>query len=80
MSFEALFEQLSQQLALINRRRSWGDVVLWLPRGLLAGLLLAALLAAFSRFWPLFLDVEIAWISILFGFLGIIFTAVLHAS
>ena len=80
MNFVALSEQLSQQLAQINRRRSWGDVVLWLPRGLLVGLMCAAVIAAFSRFRPLFLNTDIVWLSILLGILGIIFTAVVLAS
>lgn len=76
MNIEALSEQLIQQLAQINRRRSWGDAVLWLPRGLLLSLMFAAVLAAFSRFRPLFLNAEIAWLSILLGVLGIVLTAV----
>jgi hypothetical protein len=77
MNDDTLFEQLAQQLAKINRRRKWLDAWLWLPRGMLAGLMMAALLATISRFRPLFLNIEIAWASIILGVLGILISAVI---
>jgi hypothetical protein len=60
------FEQLQAYLRQWHGRRLLAEALLWLPRGLLAGLLAAVLLAALARARPLLAGVELlAWIGLL---------------
>jgi hypothetical protein len=63
---ETEFEQLQVYLRQWHGRRRQSDALLWLPRGLLAGLLVAAALAALARTRPLLTHDELlSWISLL---------------
>ena len=60
------FETVSNRLRAIDSRRQKAEVALWLPRGLLAGLLLAALVAAMARFRPILSNREVAVVAGMF--------------
>jgi hypothetical protein len=66
------FNQLTQQLNTWNGRRRLRDTLLWLPRGLLAGLLLAVLVAAVARFRPFLTNTEVAYVAGATAVLGLI--------
>jgi hypothetical protein len=53
-------EILNQRLDRWDTRRRLVDAASWAPRGLLAGLLLAAMIAAIARFWPIMNNNEMA--------------------
>lgn len=53
------FERIRAQLALWDRRRRRADALLWLPRGLLFGLLVAVIVATAARFRPLLTGLEL---------------------
>ncbi|MEM7334838.1 MAG: hypothetical protein AAF490_22365 [Chloroflexota bacterium] len=55
------FDTLKTQLNRWNGRRRLRDGLLWVPRGVLAGLLLSAVLATLSRFRPLVTNDELLW-------------------
>jgi hypothetical protein len=57
------FRQLTRQLGRWDRRRRWRDAALWLPRGLLIGLFVAALVATISRLRPSITNLELAYLS-----------------
>ena len=54
------FAELTQQLKKWNGRRRLRDGLLWLPRGLLIGLLLGMVVATIARFRPLLMNEEVA--------------------
>ena len=58
------FASLQTLLARWDSRRRWRDSLLWGPRGLLAGLLLAVLLAAAARLRPLLDNAELLRIAL----------------
>lgn len=58
------FDQLIAQLAAWNGRRRLHNALIWLPRGLLVGLLLALIIATAARFRPLLTNQEIAYVSL----------------
>ena len=64
---------MSDELATLlrgwERRRRWVSLGLWLPRGLLAGGLSAAAVAAWARFRPILTPPELAWLTL--GWLGL---------
>lgn len=60
MNTEPDFQQLATQLQRWTNRRRWRDALLWLPRGLLVGLLLAVVVATVARLRPLLTNEEIA--------------------
>src|SRR5690554_4789947 len=64
MNLEQDFRQLVTQLGQWTRRRRWRDALLWLPRGLLAGLLLAVLVAAVASFRPFLLNTEVGYVAL----------------
>ncbi|HID51184.1 MAG TPA: hypothetical protein EYP41_03990, partial [Anaerolineae bacterium] len=64
------FSQLSQYLNAWNGRRRLQELLLWLPRGMLAGLLLAILAAAASRLRPLLTNRELALLAVVLAALG----------
>lgn len=53
-----------------DRRRRWRDALLWLPRSLLAGLLVAAVIATAARFRPLLTNLEVGYIAVALGVAG----------
>lgn len=71
------FEQLSTQLGRWDSRRRLRDGLIWLPRAVLAGLLLAAMVAAAARLQPLLTNREVATITLTLAtaalFIGIVF-------
>jgi len=76
MSANGEFEQLEERLARWDRRRRRRDALLWLPRGLLAGLLLAVLVAAAARFRPLLTNAEVAYVAAGLALTGLLVAAV----
>ena len=69
-------EVLNQRLDRWDSRRRLVDAAAWAPRGLLAGLLLAVMIAAIARFWPLLNNDELAISAV---FLAVIGTALVLA-
>lgn len=63
MNTEPDFQQLATQLQRWTNRRRWRDGLLWLPRGLLVGLLLAVVVATVARLRPLLTNEEIAYLA-----------------
>jgi hypothetical protein len=61
---ETEFEEVARHLRAIDGRRRMGEVLLWLPRGVLAGLLLAAIVAALARFRPILSNREVAIVAL----------------
>ncbi len=72
MNDPSLFDELTSILASWQRRRLLSDAMVWLPRGLLAGLVAAAALAALARFRPILHNSEVALISLGLALLGLI--------
>ena len=72
MNETLLFDELTHQIARWERRRFWSDALLWLPRGLLAGLIAAAVVAALARFRPVFHNREVVLVTLGLAFLGLI--------
>ncbi|MCA9946668.1 MAG: hypothetical protein KC449_24470, partial [Anaerolineales bacterium] len=66
------FEELKQQLRQWNGRRRLRDGLLWLPRGLLLGLLLGVVVATVARFRPLLTNQEVGLMSGGLGLLGLL--------
>ncbi|MGH2536562.1 MAG: DUF1542 domain-containing protein [Candidatus Promineifilaceae bacterium] len=58
------FERLIAFLGGLDRRRRLAEAAVWLPRGPLAGLLLAAGAAAAARFRPLLTNQELGWLTL----------------
>ncbi len=58
------FAPLHNQLARWEKRRRWRDTLIWGPRGLLVGLLLAVLLAAAARLRPLLDNAELLRVAL----------------
>ena len=72
MNRENDFQTLIKQLRQWDNRRRLVDALLWLPRGLLAGLLAAVVIAAVARFYPLLANDEVGYVAAglaLFGLL-----------
>jgi len=67
-----LFEEISCHLERWGRRRLLADALLWLPRGLLAGLVAAAAVAALARFRPVLHNREVAYVTISLATLGLL--------
>lgn len=76
MNAETTFDQLVKQLNAWNARRRFRDAMLWLPRGVLAGLLLAVAAAAFARFRPLLTNQELAYAAPALAGIGLLATLV----
>ncbi len=66
------FDQLTAQLDRWNGRRRYRDSLIWLPRALLAGLLLAATAAAAARLRPLLTNREVALITLALAAMGML--------
>lgn len=65
-----LHDEVTSYLAQWQQRRLRVDVLLWLPRGLLAGLVAAAAVAATARFRPILHNREVAYIALALALLG----------
>ena len=65
------FEELKQQLKQWNGRRRLRDGLLWLPRGLLLGLLLGVVVATVARFRPLLTNQEVGLVAGGLGLVGL---------
>jgi hypothetical protein len=72
MNLEHSFNQLVKQLHTWNGRRRLRDALLWLPRGVLVGLLLAVLVAAVARFRPLLTNQEVAYVAVALEAVGLL--------
>ncbi len=72
MNETILFDELMRQIVRWERRRLWSDALLWLPRGLLAGLVAAAAVAALARFRPVFHNREVVLVTLGLASLGLI--------
>lgn len=72
MSLERDFEGLARQLGQWDRRRRWAEGFLWLPRGLMAGLLTAAMIAAAARFRPILSNDELVIVAVSLGLGGLL--------
>ncbi|MCB8948016.1 MAG: hypothetical protein H6653_08370 [Ardenticatenaceae bacterium] len=66
------FEELKQQLRQWNGRRRMRDGLLWLPRGLLLGLLLGVVVATIARFRPLLTNREVGLVAGGLGLVGLL--------
>ena len=77
MDDSSLYGQITRQLAGWQRRRFWSEALLWLPRGLLAGLVAAAAVAVLARFRPVLHNQEVALIALAMALLGLILSLVL---
>jgi hypothetical protein len=66
------FDELTHWLDQWERRRFWSEALIWLPRGMLAVLVAAAVIAALSRFRPVFHNREVALITLGMALLGFI--------
>ena len=71
------FEELTQQLRKWNGRRRMRDGLLWLPRGLLAGLLLGVVVATAARFRPLLTNAEVGLVAGGLGLVGLLAVALI---
>ncbi|WP_420629603.1 hypothetical protein [Candidatus Leptofilum sp.] len=70
------FEELKQQLGQWNGRRRMRDGLLWLPRGLLLGLLLGVVVATIARFRPLLTNQEVGLVAGGVGLVGLLVAAI----
>ncbi len=64
--------ELSEQLGRWDRRRRLRDTLLWAPRGVLAGLLLAALVATAARLRPLLSNDEVGIVAVALALVGLL--------
>lgn len=65
----AQFDVLETQLNRWNGRRRLRDALLWVPRGMLTGLLITAVLATLSRLRPFMSNEELLWWGL--GLMGV---------
>ena len=70
------FDELTTHLNSWNSRRRMQFALLWIPRGILVGLLLAVVLATVARLRPLLTNQEVAIISAVFVIVGIIISLI----
>ena len=66
------YQNLLSQLRRWNGRRRRRDGLLWLPRTLLAGLMLAVLVAVAARLRPLLDNQQVAWTAVGLGLAGLL--------
>ncbi len=70
------YEQLTQYITQWRNRRRWHDAVVWVPRGILAGLLVAVILSTVARLRPLLTNQEIAIIAGGFAIVGFLISII----
>jgi hypothetical protein len=66
------FDELRAHLSRWDRRRRLRDMLLWAPRGVLAGLLITALLATIARLRPLLDNDEVALVGVMLALAGLL--------
>ena len=76
MTQDPHYEQLLGHIRQWARRRHLRDTLVWLPRALLIGLLLAVLLAAAARFRPLLTNEEVGYLALGLGLAGLLAGAI----
>lgn len=76
MNVDHPFEQLVHQLHAWNGRRRFRDALIWLPRGLLVGLLVAVVVAAVARLRPLLTNQEVATVALALAGVGLLATVI----
>ncbi len=69
---EASFSEIEQELKSWNGRRKLQSLLVWAPRGLMAGLAVALVLAAVSRFRPFMTNREIVFASLICAVVGLV--------
>jgi hypothetical protein len=69
------YARLVLRLRVFERRRRWQAALRRLPRGLLAGLLVAALLATLARLRPLLTNAEVGYAALMLALLGLLLVA-----
>jgi hypothetical protein len=62
--------QLASRLALWEKHRRLVEGAIWVPRGILTGLMVSAVVALLARLWPLFSNREVGYLAALLGFTG----------
>ncbi len=72
MNADHPFNQLAHQLSAWNGRRRFRDALIWLPRGLLVGLLAAVVVAAVARLRPLLTNQEVATVALALAGVGLL--------
>ncbi len=71
------FEEFIAQLRRLERHRRRSELLLWAPRGLLAGLMVVVILAVYARFRPILLNQELAFLAVLLGTSGFFASALI---
>ena len=66
------FKQLEQQLQQWDNRRQTALFLVWIPRGLLIGLLTAVFIAALARWQPLLDNQQVGIIALALGVIGLL--------
>jgi hypothetical protein len=62
MNSQESLQKLTNQLSRWDTRRRTADMLIWVPRGLLAGLMIAVAIAAVARFRPLLTNQELLYV------------------
>ncbi|MDJ0753491.1 MAG: hypothetical protein QNJ45_08245 [Ardenticatenaceae bacterium] len=75
LSLDLAYQKIDQQLSRWDGRLRHRDALLWVPRGLLAGLMVGVALAAVARFRPLLTGSEILMATAIFSVLGMVAAA-----
>ncbi|MBX3056254.1 MAG: hypothetical protein KF770_07275 [Anaerolineae bacterium] len=75
MNQEQDFGILTRQLHAWNGRRRLREALIWLPRGLLVGLLAAVVVAAVARLRPLLTNQEVAYVALALAGVGLLAAA-----
>lgn len=70
-----MLNELTSLLQHIHHRRLLRDALLWLPRGALAGLLVAVLVALAARLRPLLDNTQVGAVALSLGLLGLVVAA-----
>jgi len=63
-------EQLANRLSHWEKQRRLAEGAIWVPRGILAGLMVSAAIAFLARIWPLFSNREVGTLSSLLALAG----------
>ena len=71
------FQELIERLRQWDSRRRRSDALLWLPRGLLAGLMAAALFASAARFRPFLFNRDVALLALVLASFGLLISAII---
>lgn len=66
------FSQIEEELTKWHSRRRLQSLLVWAPRGLLAGLTIALILALISRFRPFMTNAEIGYAALICGAIGLV--------